>query len=409
MRRMRLGIFLLVTMLALLTVGCAPTEKDAEKFVKEFMDYVSGEQSDHKIFDAEMKEELRKGVIEGLEEVTDGYLEEGEEVSSDLKARVADAVIEAMKKLKYTVGSAKKTEDGFDVPIMIEPLLLYEKFEENLNREFAEYAPEIKGEIEVSKYLELVIETMVDTVEKASQNPSYGEPVEFIVPLIVVDDQLQVKDENNTIEKLGEQMTLGDVEFWAREKDPGNFKGRAEKILEEAISGEYDGSFAVCDNMVALVCHLYYENNMLYTQEEAKQEWLADGDPADLAEEKAAFLCAVQKMSKYECLNATEKNGDPAIAVSVTKADPQTYLDNLNAEISASITQEDVRRFASEDEFNAYYNKVMFEEANKRINEMVYKEPEEYAIRFSEDSDIGVYIANSEDVLDILIALTLLN
>ena len=409
MRKIRFGILLFAVMTALLTAGCGLNEKSAEKYVKDLMDYLSGKQTSSEIFDAEIRVGLRVGVLEGLEEVTDPYLEEGEELSPELKTRLADATVEALKKIKYTVGSAKKTEDGFEVPVTIEPLLLYDKVVENLNREFAGYISGFTNpdDFKMSEYLELVMESMVDTTEEASQNPKYGEPVEFVFPLIVVDNQLEVKDEKITAESLGEQLTNAKLEYWAREKDPQNFKKRAEAVLDGAISGKYDESAAVYDNAVAYGCHFTYENNMLYTPEEAKQDFMADGDSAELAEKEAAFLCSVQKMSTYKCMDMTEKDGDYAVAVSVTAADLFTFLNNLSDEISASITDEEVLSFSSAEEFSEYYDKLLYDEANKRINEMVYKEPEEHLIRFSMDPDLQAYVLNSDDVTDILVALTL--
>ena len=214
MRKIRFGILLLAVMTALLTAGCGLNEKSAEKYVKDLMDYFSGKQTSSDIFDAEIRDGLRAGVLEGLEEVTDPYLEEGEELSPELKTRLADATVEALKKIKYTVGSAKKTEDGFEVPVTIEPLLLYDKVVENLNREFAGYISGFTNpdDFKMSEYLELVMESMVDTTEEASQNPKYGEPVEFVFPLIVVDNQLEVKDEKITAESLGEQLTNAKLE-----------------------------------------------------------------------------------------------------------------------------------------------------------------------------------------------------
>ena len=47
------------------------------------------------------------------------------------------------------------------------------------------------------------------------------------------------------------------------------------------------------------------------------------------------------------------------------------------------------------------------EEANKRINEMKYKEPKEYALRFSKESDGDFYVPDANDTGDILVAITL--
>lgn len=411
MRRMRSGLFLLVAMLALLTAGCGLNEKSAENYVKELLDYSTGRQTSTKIFDAEIKEEFRTGINEALEELTDTYLEEGEELSSELKTRLADATIEALKNVRYTVGSAKKTEDGFEVPITVEPLLLYDKLEDNFNHEFAEFISGFSDEddFKLNDYMVLFMETMVDTTKESSQNPQYGEPVEFVFPLIVVDNQLEVKDEEKTAEALGVKLMNADLEYWAREKDPENLKMRAETVLDEAISGKYDGSVAVLDNMAAYGCYFYYVDNLLYTPEEAKQEFMADGDSADLAEEEAALLCTAQKMSTYKCMDVTKKDGDYVVPVSVTVADLSTFLNNISEEIAASITEEDFMRFSGEEEFYEYYNKLMCEEANKRINEMVYKEPEEYFIRFSMDPDVKAYTLNNNDVIDILGALTLNN
>lgn len=409
MRKIRFGILLFALMTALLTAGCGLNEKSAENYVKELLDYSTGRQTHSDIFGAEKKEELRDGVIEGLEEMINPYFEEGEELSPELKTRLADATVEALKNVRYTVGSAKKTEDGFEVPVTIEPLLLYDKLGDNFNHEFAEYISGFSDpdDFKFNDYIVLYMETMVDTTEESSQNPKYGEPVEFVFPLIVVDNQLEVKDEKKTMESLGVQLMNADLDYMAREKDPQNFKKRAEAVLDAAINGKYDGSVAVIDNMVAYGCHFTYKNNLLYTPEEAKQEFMSDGDSAELAEKEAAFLCSVQKMSTYKCMDVTEKDGDYAVTVSVTAVDLSTFLTNLSDEISASITDEEILSFSSAEEFSEYYDKLLYDEANKRINEMVYKEPEEHLIRFSMDPDVKAYALNSDDVTDILVALTL--
>ena len=398
-------------MLALLTAGCGLNEKSAENYVKELLDYSTGRQTHSDIFGAEKKEELRDGVIEGLEEMINPYFEEGEELSPELKTRLADATVEALKNVRYTVGSAKKTEDGFEVPVTIEPFLLYDKLGDNFNHAFAEYISGFSDadDFKFNDYMVLFMETMVNTTEESSQNPKYGEPVEFVFPLIVVDNQLEVKDEEKTAESLGVQLMNADIDYLAREKDPQNFKKRAEAVLDAAINGKYDGSVSVLDNMVAYGCHFTYENNLMYTPEEAKQDFMADGQSADSAEEAAAFLCTVQKMSTYKCMDATEKDGDYAVTVSVTAADPSTFLTNLSDEIAASMTDEEIQRFSSVEEFSEYFSKLVYEEANKRVNEMVYKEPEEHLIRFSMDPDLQAYVVNSDDVVDILVALSLNN
>lgn len=160
MRKIRFGILLLAVMTALLTAGCGLNEKSAEKYVKDLMDYFSGKQTSSDIFDAEIRDGLRAGVLEGLEEVTDPYLEEGEELSPELKTRLADATIEALKNVRYTVGSAKKTEDGFEVPITVEPLLLYDKLEDNFNHEFAEFISGFSDEddFKLNDYMVLFME-----------------------------------------------------------------------------------------------------------------------------------------------------------------------------------------------------------------------------------------------------------
>ena len=230
-------------------------------------------------------------------------------------------------------------------------------YEDNFNHEFAEFISGFSDEddFKLNDYMVLFMETMVDTTKESSQNPQYGEPVEFVFPLIVVDNQLEVKDEEKTAEALGVKLMNADLEYWAREKDPENLKMRAETVLDEAISGKYDGSVAVLDNMAAYGCYFYYVDNLLYTPEEAKQEFMADGDSADLAEEEAALLCTAQKMSTYKCMDVTKKDGDYVVPVSVTVADLSTFLNNISEEIAASITEEDFMRFSGEEEFYEYY------------------------------------------------------
>lgn len=407
MRRIRIGVLLFTVMFVLLAGGCAKTEKDAEKYVSDFMGYATGQQSGEEVFDSETKEEVRKELIEEFEKEIESSFEEGEGIPSDLQDRLVDVLIKVMKKTRYTVGSAKKTEDGFDVPVMIEPMQLYDKLYGNVNRDFAEYFSGFTGDFDEQKFIEWYLETVVDTFEEVSQNPGYGEPFEFIVPLVVVDDHFEIKDEEKTVEQLGFHMADNDFDPFAREKDPEYFKDRTDKILAAALSGEYDESLSFVDNIAAWDAHDIYVNEMVITQEEAKQKWIAEGTPADLAEVESSFFCAVQKLSKYECGDATEKDGVPAITVSVTVPDVDTYLENIYTEISESITEEELSRFADQEETVNYFMIKSFEEANKRINEMPYMEPKEYAVRFIKNTDLELYGSEFEDITEILTAMTL--
>ena len=69
--------------------------------------------------------------------------------------------------------------------VTIEPFMLYDKLGDNFNHAFAEYISGFSDadDFKFNDYMVLFMETMVNTTEESSQNPKYGEPVEFVFHL----------------------------------------------------------------------------------------------------------------------------------------------------------------------------------------------------------------------------------
>ena len=134
---------------------------DDEELAKYMLDATAEELS-------EQRENRRDDMIEV-------YFESDVPVTQGLKTRYRDFLIETMKKAQYTVGEAVKTDDGFEVPVTIEPITSLE------HGDFVLLDMQLNEELSNADLNERVYTRELELMTQLMQNPAYGDPQEIII------------------------------------------------------------------------------------------------------------------------------------------------------------------------------------------------------------------------------------
>lgn len=188
--------------------GCGgssgPTAEDARKYVQAFLDILcTGEYDTSVRFgDVESGQELtlQDDMIEGVL----SSLSEADGMNEENRTLFREFIKNALSKCRYTVGEAVQTDDngtaGFDVPVTIEPLKVFEGAESALNEEISALqgdSEKLAGLTE-EKAESFLLETVFAVLNRNLEDPHYDSPVEVTVHYGLIDQEnkLYGVDEN---------------------------------------------------------------------------------------------------------------------------------------------------------------------------------------------------------------------
>lgn len=126
------------------------------------------------------KEECEELYSKNLDETMELFDEEG--MSSDLQDKYRDLFMKMYKKTKYTVNEGKLNKDKeYEVTIDIEPLLIFETFDEDLEKYQGELMMELEesilndGDIPTEEdILNQVFSRIYDILNEKADKPEYG-------------------------------------------------------------------------------------------------------------------------------------------------------------------------------------------------------------------------------------------
>ena len=199
----------LVLCIVLALSACAgkpkkPTDEDAEKYVKAVLDLMCTGDYDRSVNLADA-DELETAVEDTVDEAINALTAQMA-LSEDVIADFREVLLTMFSKAKYTVGKATQTEDGFDVPVVMQPIVFGEKIEAAVNEGVAEMMNDPNGvnmtEQEVTNRL---MRYAVDALRDELEDPHYGESTEVVVHYKELQDGLWGVDEADGA-KLGEAM-----------------------------------------------------------------------------------------------------------------------------------------------------------------------------------------------------------
>lgn len=194
---------LIVTVLAMmmvLTAACG-SSFDASGYVNSFMDMISkGEVTEYAKLtgqtEAEAGEEYQ-GLLKAMKEALN---QDG--VTEETKDRLVNVYVELLKRSKYTVHEAEKTDDGYNVTVDIEPITgVYEGLMDEIGGEMD--AAIASGELTLDNMYEWIYSKMADKIEGRMDSLTYGEAQSVNIHLVKKDKVYEVDDLDGVSEKIG--------------------------------------------------------------------------------------------------------------------------------------------------------------------------------------------------------------
>lgn len=196
MRKMKklMGILAVTVMLICVAVGCN-RKFDASGFVNEFMKLVTtGKAQNFEKYSEEDPEELYNMFIDGISSEL-----ESSGVSGDLKEEFISIFQEILSQSKYTVKEAREIEDGFEVDVEIEPILIFDGIYDELVEEATNYGLEQVAsgkEVSEEEITQWVLEKMVEKLRKKIDSITYGEAKTVTVHLNKKDGKYEISEED---------------------------------------------------------------------------------------------------------------------------------------------------------------------------------------------------------------------
>lgn len=181
-----------------------PTAKDAEDYVKAVLDLMCTGDYDHSVNLADA-DEIGATIEASVDEALEAILADMS-LNDDIVADFRQVLISMFSKVRYTVGTATAAEEGFDVPVTIEPILFGDKVTEAVNEGVAEITsdPNVATMTE-DEMINKLMRYAVDALKAELDDPQYGESSVVTVRYKELQDGLYGVDEADG-QKLGMAM-----------------------------------------------------------------------------------------------------------------------------------------------------------------------------------------------------------
>ncbi len=208
MKKLKRMAVALVAAVALLTAGCGQ-EFDAKGYVQGDLDAVlKGEISEDYL---KLVDSTEEEVMAENEKLMDENMAVFEDLglSDEMVEKYRGYMTELMKKCKYTVGDAVKTDDGYTVTVTVEPILFGDALENALTSaetDLMNWITEAAASEEVptdEEILEKTYDILYTYLNDSLDDIGYGEGVNYDLHI--------VKDDSNMYTVLEEDvLALGD-------------------------------------------------------------------------------------------------------------------------------------------------------------------------------------------------------
>lgn len=152
---------------ALIAGGCQGAKFDASAYVKACMDAsYHGEFEEYAemldISENKAKAELKTQNQESI----DRELAAMPEATDEQKEKYLELTTEIQKLTKYEVGEAKETDDGYEVPVTVEPLDVYEVYVEAIPGKAEQAVAD--GTYDESQIISFLMEVLEESIDQAS-------------------------------------------------------------------------------------------------------------------------------------------------------------------------------------------------------------------------------------------------
>lgn len=194
LKKLWLGVFALFLVVSV--SGCDSNSFDASKYVKGILDSTYlGDMTAYmetvEVTEKEAQESYEKGVEAEASLMLELYAVE--DASDAMYKKLTETYKEIYKKSKYEVKDAKQEGTKYLVEVVIYPMDIYQKSEEEMDKEFDAL---LESDIEDDKFADAMAEKIISIFEKNIATISYGDAKTFTVELTMDKDGLWGMEED---------------------------------------------------------------------------------------------------------------------------------------------------------------------------------------------------------------------
>ena len=204
MKKMRNRLIVTLVALAMVFTTACGSSFDASSYITAFMDMLTqGDVSQYAQLTKQSEEDAGKDYQEMLDAMKEAFDQDG--VTEETKQKVVDVYVQVLKKAKYTVHDAEKTDEGYDVTVDIEPITgLYDGLMDEITGEMD--AAIESGEMTLDNMYDWIFSKMAEKMEGRVDSLSYGETQSVTLTIVKGDDGYEIKDQDAISEKIGELL-----------------------------------------------------------------------------------------------------------------------------------------------------------------------------------------------------------
>lgn len=204
MKKTKKSLIAAVLALTMVVLSACGSSFDASAYINAFMDMLTkGEVTQYAELTKQSEEDAGKDYQEILDSMKDAFDQDG--VTDETKQKVVDVYVEVLKKAKYTVHDAEKTQEGYDVTVDIEPITgLYEGLMDEITGEMD--AAVQAGDLTMDNMYDWIFNKMADKMSGRLDSLSYGEAESVTVHIVKGENGYEIKDQESTSERIGQLL-----------------------------------------------------------------------------------------------------------------------------------------------------------------------------------------------------------
>lgn len=189
MKKRLFALLCMITVVASMVTGCV-TSFDAAGYVKGYLDSTMKADFDEyaKLCDSEVSE-VEKVYNKGIDNNVTSMLT-GITVNDETKESIRQALVAVFKNAKYTVGDAKKTDDGFEVSVEVTPLhlgLTTEKCTELAQNALKKFQKENTKSTDTTAYYNMYGQAIASYLNDLAKKPVYGDKTTVTAKIVKSD------------------------------------------------------------------------------------------------------------------------------------------------------------------------------------------------------------------------------
>jgi len=390
-----LGLIAMATAVFFLRPSGWSTE-DAQNFTQAYLEYCFFRGDDETLAKymedttveelSDLREEKRDELIES------GLFESDVPVTDELKTRYADFYIDLMKNARFTVGEAVKAEDGFEVPVSIEPITSLSE------GDFVLLDLQLNDDLSREQLNERVYSRELELMKDLARNLSYGEEIDFVMHISRMEDGTYDISQND----LKEIMNASWVKdrHWSENRARGAVEAVLGGVFQEKYAEMSEWTVATEEEIESTLSLFYSKDTMRDAINESGAEIISDAGREDsysvsesVVEKISSALKKMVAGTKYEVIDI---EGDQDEYVANVRITPYSIsMDGIEKEVEDRLAQE----IDSISEITVFIDRIyelMAELIAEHIEEEEYGDPSIYQIHLKFNNNNAYEIDTDE-------------